>query len=75
MKLRGQVKSASGQGRLTAGVLTCLPIATLIMLKLISPAYLDAMIDEPLGRNLLGAAVVSQVLGYLIMQQLIKIEV
>lgn len=75
LQLRGQVRAASGQGRLTARVLTGLPIATLIVLKLLSPAYMDGMTDDALGRNLLGTAVVSQILGYLIMQQIIKIEV
>lgn len=75
MRLRGRIQAASGQGRLTARVLTCLPIATMLMLKLLSPAYMDAMTEDPLGRNLLAAAVVSQLLGHLVMQQIIKIEV
>ena len=75
LRLQGQVKASSGQARLTAMVLTCLPVATLIMLKLLSPEYLENMTNDSLGRNLLAAAVVSQILGYLVMQQLIKIEV
>ena len=75
MQLRGKVRAASGQGRLTARVLTCLPVATMILLKLLSPAYIDAMTDSPVGRNLLAAAVVSQLLGYLAMQRIIRIEV
>jgi tight adherence protein B len=75
MRLRGQVRAASGQGRLTAMVLSCLPVATLVMLKIVSPDYLEPMMGDPLGRNLLAAAVVSQVLGYLVMQKIIRIEV
>ena len=74
-RLQGQVKAASGQGRLTAKVLTFLPIATLIMLKMISPTYLEGLTNDPLGRNLLAAAVVSQTLGYLCMQKIAKVEV
>jgi tight adherence protein B len=75
LRLRGQIKAASGQARLTAMVLICLPIVTMIMLEVISPSYMRAMTDDPLGRNLLAAAVVSQVLGYLVMQQIVRIEV
>ena len=75
MRLRGQVKSASGQGRLTAKVLSVLPLATMIMLRIVSPVYLDALTNDPLGRSLLAAAVVSQVLGYFAMQKIAKIEV
>jgi tight adherence protein B len=74
-RLQGQVKAASGQGRLTAKVLTVLPIATIVMLKMISPAYLEGLTNDPVGRNLLAAAVVSQTLGYLCMQKIAKVEV
>jgi tight adherence protein B len=75
LRLRGQVIAASGQGRLTAKVLTFLPIATLLLLKLGSPEYIANLTGDPLGRNLLGFAVVSQILGYLVMQKMIKVEV
>lgn len=74
-KLRGQVKAASGQGRLTASVLSVLPIITVALLAVISPAYLGNLTDDPLGRNLLAAAVVLQVIGYVVMRRMIKIEV
>jgi tight adherence protein B len=75
LRLRGHVMAASGQGRLTANVLSCMPIAIMIMLQLISPNYLHAMTNSDLGRNLLGAAVVFQITGYLVMQKMIKVEV
>jgi tight adherence protein B len=75
LRLRGQVKAASGQGRLTAMVLTFMPLATLVMLKLVSPVYLDNLLGDPLGRNLLGLAAVSQIIGYLVMRKMIKVEV
>jgi tight adherence protein B len=75
LRLRGQVQAASGQGRLTARVLTFLPVATLLLLEAASPAYMNNLIDSPLGRNLLGFGIVSQILGYMVMQQMIKVEV
>ena len=75
LRLRGQVQAASGQGRLTAKVLTFLPLATLLLLKLVSPSYINNLTDDPIGRNLLGVGVVSQILGYIVMQKMIKVEV
>jgi tight adherence protein B len=75
LRLRGHVKAASGQGRLTANVLSCMPLAIALMLQLVSPNYLHAMIDTDLGRNLLGGAVIFQMTGYLVMQKMIKIEI
>jgi tight adherence protein B len=74
-KLRGQVKASSGQGRITATVLTVLPIATLTILRFTSPGYLNNLTDDPVGRILLGGAVVCQVIGYLVMKRIINIEV
>jgi tight adherence protein B len=75
LRLRGQVQAASGQGRLTAKVLTFLPLATLLLLKVVSPSYIDNLTGDPIGRNLLGVAVVSQILGYIVMRKMIKVEV
>lgn len=75
LRLRGQVKAASGQGRLTAKVLTFLPIVTLALLRVASPAYIEGLTNDPLGRNLLGAAILLQIIGYLVMQYMIKVEV
>jgi len=75
LRLRGQIKAASGQGRLTAKVLTFMPVVTLIMLKLVSPSYINNLTNDAMGRNLLGAAIVLQILGYLVMQRMIKVEV
>ncbi|MGD1071419.1 MAG: type II secretion system F family protein [Bryobacteraceae bacterium] len=75
LRLRGQVKAASGQGRLTATVLTFMPIVTLGILKLVSPDYIDNLTNDAVGRNLLGGAIVLQIVGYLVMRQMIKVEV
>jgi len=75
LRLRGQVRASSGQGRLTAKVLTFMPVITMLTLKLVSPRYLDALTNDPIGPNLIGAAAVSQIIGYLVMQNMIRVEV
>ena len=54
-RLRGQVKAASGQGRLTAGAIG-LPVATLMMLKVVSPDYINSLTGDPLGRDMLASS-------------------
>jgi len=75
LRLKGQVKAASAQGRLTATVLSLLPIAVIIVMNLLSPAYFATMTAEPIGRLLLLAAVVSQIIGYCCMKSIVDIEV
>jgi tight adherence protein B len=75
LRLRGHVRAVSGQGRLTAAILTVLPIVVIALLRILSPKYLDALTGDPRGRMLLGAAVLSQILGYLCMKKIVNIEV
>jgi tight adherence protein B len=75
LRLRDRVKAASGQGRLTAMVLTVLPLATLSMIELVSPQYIGSLTSDPVGQNLMAAAVLAQVIGYLLMKKICNIEV
>src|SRR5581483_5691857 len=42
-RLKGQVKAASAHGRLTATILTLLPVATMLGLLAVAPGYLQSM--------------------------------
>jgi Flp pilus assembly protein TadB len=52
-----------------------MPIAIMLMLELLSPSYINVMTSNILGQNLLGAAVCMQIMGYLVMRRMIKVEV
>jgi tight adherence protein B len=74
-RLRGQVKAASAHGRMTAGILTVLPIATMVGLLLVAPGYLQGMAADPDGKKLIGGAIVAQVLGRFFITRIIDIKV
>jgi tight adherence protein B len=74
-RLKGQVKAVSAHGRLTATILTLLPIATLGGLMFTSPEYLQPMFENPLGKKIVVAGVIAQVLGNFFIRKIIKIKV
>jgi tight adherence protein B len=74
-RLKGQVRAASAHGRITATILTILPIATMFLLTLIAPGYLPSMARDPDGKWLILAAVVAQGVGYFFMRRIINIKV
>lgn len=74
-RLRGHVKAVSAHGRMTAGILTALPVVTAVALLLVAPGYLQGMFSDPDGRKLVAGAVLSQVIGNLIIKKIIKIKV
>jgi tight adherence protein B len=74
-RLKGQVKAASSHGRMTATVLTLLPVATMLALLLVAPGYLQGMAKDPDGKWLIGASIFAQVLGNFFIKRIINIKV
>jgi tight adherence protein B len=74
-RLRGQVKAASAHGRMTAAVLTVLPIILMLSLLFIAPGYLQGMATDSIGKWMVLGAVGAQVAGYFIMRGITNIKV
>ena len=74
-RLKGQVNAASAHGRLTASILTLMPIVTMLALLFVAPGYLQGMADDPEGKFLIGGAIVAQVLGNFFIKKIINIKV
>lgn len=74
-RLKGQVKAASAHGRLTATILTLLPIATMLGLLTVAPGYLQSMAEDPDGKWMIGGAIFAQILGNFTIKKIINIKV
>lgn len=74
-RLKGQVKAVSAHGRLTATILTLLPIATLGGLLVVSPGYLDPMFKTAIGKKIIAGGIVAQILGNFFIRKIIRIKV
>jgi len=74
-KILRQVRVYTAHGRLTGYVLLALPVFLMIALSFINPEHMQLLFREPIGHMLLGVAAVMQVVGYLWIKQVVKIEV
>jgi tight adherence protein B len=74
-KLRGRIKAVSAHGKMTATALSCIPVAVAILMFFTNPDYVNFFFTDEVGNIMMGAAVALQLVGYLIMQQIVKIEV
>jgi tight adherence protein B len=74
-RLKGQVKAASAHGRLTATILTFLPIVTMLGLLVVAPGYLQGMAKDSDGKLMIGGAIVAQILGNFFIKKIINIKV
>jgi len=74
-KLRGRIRAVSAHGKMTATALSCIPIAVAILMFYTNPDYVRFFFKDDVGNIMLGSAVALQLIGYLIMQKIVKIEV
>jgi tight adherence protein B len=74
-RLKGQVKAASAHGRMTATILTLLPVGTMLALLFVAPGYLQGMAEDSDGKFMIGGAIVAQILGNFFIKKIINIKV
>jgi tight adherence protein B len=74
-KILRQVRVYTAHGRLTGYVLLGLPAFLAIALMFINPDHMNLLFRERMGQQMLMAALVMQVCGYIWIQKVIKIEV
>jgi len=73
--IKRHVRVVSAHGRITGWVLGALPLVLAGLLVLIAPAHMSVMITDPLGRQMVVAAVVLQIVGVLIIRRILDVEV
>lgn len=74
-RIKGEIRTLTSQQRLTGYVIGGIPIALLVIFYAISPDFTGLLFTDPLGRLMLMGAFVSEVIGYLIIQRIVNIEV
>lgn len=74
-KLLRDVQVMTAQGRLSGGLLACLPVVVALVIGSITPSYFDPMIETQTGHFMIAYAVGSILLGHLMIQRIVKIKV
>jgi tight adherence protein B len=75
LMILGQVQALTGEGRMSGAVLLALPpILFLVMLKL-NYDYVVMLFTDQIGRYMLSAALVTQIIGALVIKKIITIKV
>ena len=74
-KILRQVRVYTAHGRFTGYVLLALPAVLMIVLSFINPDHMNLLFRERMGLYMLMGAGVMQIIGYLWIKQVIKIEV
>lgn len=75
LTLKGKVLALTAEGRFSALVLIGLPILTFVALFFLNREYIMTLLVHPLGVKFLTGAIVSIILGALVMKKLVTIKV
>lgn len=75
IRMRREVQTLTAQGRISGWVLAALPVGMCILLNIISPGYLDPLFKEKIGQMAVGGAVVLIIIGFIVIQRIVDIEV
>jgi len=75
IRIRGEIQTLTAQQKLTGLVIGALPIGVGILFQLLSPGYISPLFTTITGKFMLGVAVVLEVVGVMIIQRILNIEV
>ena len=75
LKLFGQIRVLSAEGRLSAWILTLLPVGVALVMNIVNPAFIGVLWKDPMGLRLVTMAVLLMIFGIFWMWRIVKIHV
>jgi tight adherence protein B len=75
VRIKGEIKSLTGQARAQGWVLICMPFGMAGILMLIAPSYFDPMLQKTAGQVMLGLAGFLVLCGYGLIRRLVNIKI
>ncbi|MDH7478623.1 MAG: type II secretion system F family protein, partial [Syntrophomonadaceae bacterium] len=75
VRIQGEIKTLTAQGRISGIIVGILPVALLFIISGINYEYMNILFTHPWGRYMLGAGVVAELIGIMIIRRIVNIEV
>jgi tight adherence protein B len=75
IRIEGEVRTHSAQGRLTGWILGLLPVVMLVLINIVSPGYSTVLFHDPTGQKLLAAGSVLILIGGLVIRKIVDVQV
>ncbi len=75
LKLLGDVRTLSAEGRLSAIILTALPFGVGLVVNIVNPEFMAVLFTDPAGLRMVGVALFMMLSGILWMRSIIRIRV
>ena len=75
VRIKGEIKTMTSQGRMTGYVITAIPFALAGFIYLINPEFMGGLFTDPCGWIMIGVSLVMIALGYFVINKIVSIEV
>ncbi len=75
IKIQGQIKTLTAQGKMSGMVIALLPLGLAGMLFIVNPPYMLVLFTNPIGLMLLAVGAVSMMIGFFFIMKITTIEV
>lgn len=75
MRIMGEMRALTAEGRVSGIVLVLLPIILGLVLLMIRPEYMSTLFKETIGQYMIAAAVVLQIIGGLIIKKMLVLDI
>lgn len=74
-KLQSRVRVLASEGKLSAIILIAIPFIIALALSVLNPAYVRTLVTDPMGKVLVGFALIMMIIGIFVMKRMIQIKV
>lgn len=75
IRIQGEVRTYTAQGRMTGYILGALPIVMFFLINMANRSYARVLLEDPTGRKLIYAGAGAMVLGALMIRKIVNVKV
>jgi len=75
MAIKGHIDTLVAEPKMSAKFLAAIPLIVFLLISAINPSFMQPMLASDGGRLMLGAAVVSVIIGYMVMMKIADVDV
>ncbi|MBI4498703.1 MAG: type II secretion system F family protein [Chloroflexi bacterium] len=75
LRIQREVRTLTAQERMSGYIIGAMPVFLLVLLSFANRSYVDVLISTPIGHLMLVAAAVLEVIGFLIINRIVAIDV
>ena len=75
VRIKGEIKTLTAQGRITGMLITGLPFVLSGVIYMVNPDFMSGLIEDPCGWAMIGVALFLLVIGYISVRKITNIEI